>query len=175
MIPLTGHASPDTAYLVTDYPYGFKLRCQIRYWLERHPSRGFRFVSQTENPKTLRWNAPRASTYARLAGAMYLNEEGHVRHAELTEYSDPAAVLAFVAAYPDADVSAIVPFAVAQVRMLSRMLAGSAFLTMNGQKIPPTAADTERRTATLAGWRAVVETIPAAASLSTAEAIEARR
>jgi hypothetical protein len=31
---LTDHTSPETAYLVEDYPYGFRLRCQIRYWLE---------------------------------------------------------------------------------------------------------------------------------------------
>jgi hypothetical protein len=44
------HLSPETAYLVSDYPYGFRLRCKIRYWLEHHPKRGTRFVSQTTNP-----------------------------------------------------------------------------------------------------------------------------
>src|SRR5262245_27354986 len=28
---LIGHTSPDTAYLVLDYPYGFQLRTEIRY------------------------------------------------------------------------------------------------------------------------------------------------
>jgi len=37
--------------LVEDYPYGFRLRCKIRFWLEYAPKRGFRFVSQTTNPK----------------------------------------------------------------------------------------------------------------------------
>ncbi len=48
---LAGHVSPETAYVVSDYPYGFRLRCQIRYWLEYSPTHGFRLVSQTTNPK----------------------------------------------------------------------------------------------------------------------------
>ena len=28
------HISPETAYVIDDYPYGFRLRCRIRYWLE---------------------------------------------------------------------------------------------------------------------------------------------
>ncbi len=31
---LNGHISPETAYVVEDYPYGYTLRCTIRYWLE---------------------------------------------------------------------------------------------------------------------------------------------
>jgi hypothetical protein len=34
---LKGHISQETAYLVDDYPYGFRLRCKIRYWLEYQP------------------------------------------------------------------------------------------------------------------------------------------
>jgi hypothetical protein len=30
---LSGHVSPQTAYLVEDYPYGRRLRCRIRYWI----------------------------------------------------------------------------------------------------------------------------------------------
>lgn len=89
---LSNHTSLETAYLVDDYPYGFRLRCTIRYWLEYHPKRGFRFVSQTSNPKRpgLVWNKPKASTYCRFGGAMYLDDVGHVHWAGLTEYSDGA-------------------------------------------------------------------------------------
>jgi len=48
---LHGHTSADTAFLVNDYPYGFRLRCKIRYWLEYKEGKGFRLVSQTTNPK----------------------------------------------------------------------------------------------------------------------------
>lgn len=92
MILLSGHVSPDTAYVVDDYPYGFKLRCKIRFWLEFAPKRGVRFVSQTTNPKRpgVVWNKPKPSTYCRFGGAMFLNDEGHVEWSGLTEYTDGA-------------------------------------------------------------------------------------
>ena len=49
--PCYGHTSESTALLVDGYPYG-GLTCQIRFWIERDAKRGFRFVSQTCNPKT---------------------------------------------------------------------------------------------------------------------------
>ncbi len=86
---LSGHTTPDTAYVVEDYPFGFRLRCKIRYWLEYAPKKGFRLWSQTTNPKRAGevWNKPKASTFQRFAGAMYLNEAGHVAWTGLTEYN----------------------------------------------------------------------------------------
>lgn len=93
---LAGHLSPESAYVVDDYPYGFRLRCRIRYWLEYHPKRGFRFWSQTTNPKRGHvWNAPKASTFCRYGGAMYLNDEGHVTWSGVHEYMDTAASVAW--------------------------------------------------------------------------------
>jgi hypothetical protein len=91
------HTSPETAYVVSDYPYGFRLRCKIRYWLEFKTGKGFRFVSQTTNPKRPGevWNKPKASTYCRFGGAMYLDENEHVHWAGLTEYSDGAEAAAW--------------------------------------------------------------------------------
>lgn len=60
---LFGHTSEDTAYLVDDYPYGRRVRTQIRYWIETNAKHGDRFCSQTLNPKTGRWNKPKKSTY----------------------------------------------------------------------------------------------------------------
>lgn len=89
---LNGHTSPETAYVVDDYPYGFRLRCKIRYWIEFKPKNGFRIVSQTTNPKRSGevWNKPKASTYYRFGGAMYLNDDDHVQFTGLSEYSDGA-------------------------------------------------------------------------------------
>ena len=89
---LPGHVSPETAYVVDDYPYGFRLRCKIRYWLETHKRLGVRMVSQTSNPKVagLVWNKPKASTYCKFAGAMFLNSEDHVQWSGLHEYADGA-------------------------------------------------------------------------------------
>jgi hypothetical protein len=81
---LIGHTTPETAYVVGDYPYGFKLRCKIRYWIEvaeRGAKKGqSRFMSQTTNPKKIGdpWNTPKSSTYVEGIMVMYLNAEGHV-------------------------------------------------------------------------------------------------
>lgn len=86
---LCGHISPETAYVVADYPYGFRLRCSIRYWLEYKPNVGFRLASQTTNPKRGNvWNKPKFSTYAKFGGAMFLDDNEHVQWAGLTEYSN---------------------------------------------------------------------------------------
>jgi len=79
MKPLYGHTSQETAFVVNDYPYGFKLRCKIRFWIEYKPRHGFRFMSQTTNPKKPIevWNKPKASTYVELAACMYLDENDH--------------------------------------------------------------------------------------------------
>lgn len=71
------HTSPETAYVVEDYPYGFRLRCKIRYWIEAHPRHGFRFVSQTTNPKVSGevWNKPKASIYSDVVRVMGLDAE----------------------------------------------------------------------------------------------------
>jgi len=76
---LQGHTTIETAFVVNDYPYGFRLRCKIRYWLEYAKGKGFRLCSQTTNPKRPGevWNAPKKSTYSMLA-VMGLNEEDHV-------------------------------------------------------------------------------------------------
>jgi hypothetical protein len=77
--PLANHTTPETAYVVNDYPYGFRLRCKIRYWLEYTKGHGFRLCSQTTNPKVSGevWNKPKKSVYCML-GVMGLNDEGHV-------------------------------------------------------------------------------------------------
>lgn len=82
---LKGHTSADTAYVVEDYPYGFKLRTQIRYWLETN-KHGTRFVSQTLNPKTGAWNKPKASTYAQLGVMVRDEDNGHISWTGWTYY-----------------------------------------------------------------------------------------
>ena len=75
----------EAPYLVEDYPYGFRLQTQIRYWIET-TKYGQRFMSQTLNPKTNHWNHPKASTYANimLAG---LDERGYVTYHSISMYS----------------------------------------------------------------------------------------
>jgi hypothetical protein len=91
------HISPETAFVVEDYPYGFRLRCKKRFWLDCHAKKGVRFMSQTTNPKRPGevWNTPKASTYARFGGAMYLDDAGHVQWSGLTEYTNGAEAAAW--------------------------------------------------------------------------------
>lgn len=100
MTVLTGHTSADTAYLVEDYPYGFRLRCQIRYWIET-TKHGSRVVSQTTNPKKpgTVWNKPKASTYSDIR-VLYIDDAtGYVENAALSFYGDTEKIAAFEAAY----------------------------------------------------------------------------
>ena len=78
---LRGHNSPETAYVVNDYPYGFRLRCEIRYWLEKRYGRGSRLMSQTSNPKVAGgvWNKPKSSVCSAGLCFMYADEQGHVQ------------------------------------------------------------------------------------------------
>jgi hypothetical protein len=74
---LAGHVSPETGYVVDDYPYGFRLRTKIRYWLETKRGTGQRFCSQTLNPKTGQWNKPKCSTYGVIM-VMVRQPNGHI-------------------------------------------------------------------------------------------------
>jgi hypothetical protein len=163
-----GHTSPETAYLVPDYPYGRKVRCRIRYWLEKDPKKGFRFVSQTENPKTLRWNAPKKSTYARFAGAMYVDgATGRVHWTGVSEYTSAAATLRIVSEHPRMDLTLLAPFVAAKVAFERRMAAGSAHfsITVNGVTQERSAderqADMDRGAQSLAEWEAVLRAVKA--------------
>jgi hypothetical protein len=83
-----GHTSEETALVVDDYPYGRRVRTQIRYWIESVAKRGDRFVSQTLNPKTGAWNKPKKSTYAPVGVMFREAETGYVRWTGLREWAD---------------------------------------------------------------------------------------
>jgi hypothetical protein len=153
--PLYGHTSEGTAYLVADYPYGFRERTQIRYWLEHKEKKGWRFVSQTMNPKTGRWNKAKASTYADWAGAMYLDDDGHVQWQGIGVYSDARKILAFVRAFPGADLSVLRSLAPARIRQLRRMISGEIFVAINGVRQSYSEADASRDRAELALWEEI--------------------
>jgi hypothetical protein len=61
---------------VNNYPYG-RLQCEMNFFVEFNPKKGFRSVRQSVNPKTGRLNAPKASTYSDLV-IMYQKENGHI-------------------------------------------------------------------------------------------------
>lgn len=95
MKQLIGHTSAETAFTVSDYPYGFRLRTQIRYWVESKAGFGQRFVSQTLNPKSDKWNKPKAGTYLNIV-VMGLDEDtGYVTHDGLSHWGDEISIKAF--------------------------------------------------------------------------------
>jgi hypothetical protein len=81
---LNGHTAPESAFVVEDYPYGFRLRCKIRFWIEtatKGTKKGQqRVVSQTTNPKAAGevWNKPKFSVYHGMA-ILLLDDQGHVQ------------------------------------------------------------------------------------------------
>lgn len=154
---LVGHTSPETAYIVADYPYGRKVRCRIRYWLEYREKHGFRLMSQTENPKTGAWNAPKGSTYRFLAGAMYLDDKGHVQFAGLTEYAEARQVRAFLARFPHIERTRIHAWVLHKYVRAKAFHEGTAYFTINGEKHERSAEDCARDEATMLEWLALKE------------------
>jgi hypothetical protein len=153
--PLYDHTSEATAYFVADYPYGFRERTQIRYWLESKPKKGWRFVSQTVNPKTGRWNKPKASTYAEWGAAMYLDEDGHVQWNGIGPYSDEQKILAFVSTFPEASMSELRKVVPMKLRYLSGLMSGKIFMTINNVRQPLSEADVERMRREMDVWEEI--------------------
>lgn len=99
---LTGHDSPETAYTIDDYPYGFRLRTTIRYWIETKKGHGQRTMSQTRDPKRAGqpWNKPKGSIYSPVRVLLRDTSNGHVEHEALSSYDDEEKIAAFRARFP---------------------------------------------------------------------------
>lgn len=148
---LFGHTDEESAYVVEDYPYGFRLRTTIRYWLET-TKRGDRFCSQTLNPKTDRWNKPKRSTYCPV-GAMFLDEEGHVTWAGLNTWADEEAIANFEAVLGD-ELTKAQRLQVAQLRGQNKAMEGVTFSIVENPT-PEQTAEINRNDARLAQRMAV--------------------
>lgn len=160
--PIYGADSPETAHLVSDYPYGRKLRCKIRYWIECDAKHGFRMVSQTTNPKVAAevWNAPKKSTYVELAAALYIEpESGHVKWTALGIYSEPDTVIAFVRAFPQADLSRLPMWCRAKAKNAEKFASGERFFSTNGIRHEMSEYEKQRHLDEAAGWRKATETV----------------
>jgi hypothetical protein len=157
---LLGHNSEETAYLVEDYPYGRVVRCRIRYWIEFKAGKGFRFMAQTENPKTLRWNKPKASIYQPLGGVMYLDEKGYVQWEGLSQYASAKETLQFVNSFSGANLSvirAMVPAALQYHGELAKSELSP--FSFNGVRRPQSDEDRKRHAADLATWQEIEKTL----------------
>lgn len=150
--PLYGFTSPEMSYLVADYPYGFSARCQIRYWLEFKAGKGFRFASQTANPKTGAWNKPKASTYCEFTACMFIDGAGHVQWTGLGRYSSDEEMASFVRRFPGADLEALRQLVPAKLRYLKARIDGKDVWTINGIPQPDSDDDRVRLRAEVDMW-----------------------
>ena len=159
--PLYDYDSKEKSYLVEDYPYGFKLRTSIRYWLEYTPKKGWRFCSQTMNPKAPpgTWNKPKASTYAMIAACMYLDHQDHVTWAAITEYTDETDVLEFVKAFPKADFKVLKIFARGKTKYIKALIEGTAVWEVNGVPKPESEVEQNKHKAELEVWEDIEKKI----------------
>lgn len=78
--------------VVKDYPYGFRLRTQARYYIET-TKKGQRSVFQTLNPKTNAWNKPKKSTYSDILVLYRDKSNGHIENHGLSFGYDGIEVL----------------------------------------------------------------------------------
>lgn len=77
---LKGHNNEEKGLIIENYPYGFRLRTKIKYWIETDKKKGDRFVSQTLNPKTGVWNKPKYSVYNAVMVMCQDEENGHISY-----------------------------------------------------------------------------------------------
>ncbi len=105
MKPLYNHVSEETAYHIKDYPYGFKLRCEMKVWLEYREGKGYRMVTRTSNPKKPGvWNKPKESTYCSLAGNLYLDDNGHIHWVGLVGWEKKEVLQKYLTDFPETDI-----------------------------------------------------------------------
>lgn len=76
----------DTAYIVKDWPWGWTLKTEARFWIET-TKRGDRFVQQTLNPKTGQWCKPKKQTYEAVL-VLAITDEGKVTYKGLGNHAD---------------------------------------------------------------------------------------
>ena len=98
MQALSGHHDFDSAYVIPDWPWGYKLKCETRFWIEHRENTGWRFVKQTKNPKTDKWCAPKKGVYQSLI-LMYLDDENKIQHGSLSKYPWEEHVETFIILY----------------------------------------------------------------------------
>jgi hypothetical protein len=122
---LFGHTDAESAYVVDGYPYG-RDRTQKRYWIESKPKHGDRLVTQTLNPKTGRWNKPKAGTYAAVL-VLYLEpqEDGRdfVKHHGLGLWRTDEDIESFEALVGTDNLNELQTFQLKYLRAVNKIMA----------------------------------------------------
>ena len=169
--PLYDHTSPDTAYVIDDYPHGFRDRCKKRVWLEFKAKQGWRLVEQTSQPwypgsgesappdDQLRWAKPKMSTYAPVGACMYLDGQGHVQWDQLGLAAQPPAIEAFMKDFPKADFGGIKVHATYYTQHYFNKLRGAVVMTMNGEPRPWSESELEDARKDLGAWLEIAKEV----------------
>lgn len=91
----------DNPHVIEDYPYGFTLRCKMRVWVEYREGFGYRYFSQTSNPKkdNLVWNKPKHGTYNPFPIIVGTDDEGHTTHTAMHGYMEKDEMEKWLAEY----------------------------------------------------------------------------
>lgn len=95
-----GHTTPETAYSVENYPWGFRLKTTMRYWVESKNKFGQRLATQTIDPRTGKWCAKKYSTYSSVI-VMFLDDNGHVSYESPHLFSSKEEIEDFKARHQD--------------------------------------------------------------------------
>lgn len=97
------HNNEQNALIVQNYPYGFRLKTQAKYFIET-TNKGDRLVFITLNPKTNKWNNPKKSTYSDIMVLIKEKETGHIKQysysATYTTQKELNQFLEFIKDYP---------------------------------------------------------------------------
>ena len=101
---LNGHTNEENGLIIENYPYGFRLRTNIKYWIETNKNKGDRFVSQTLNPKTNEWNKPKKSIYNAVM-VMIRKDNGHISYLGLYPTTNKKDIKGFLERTKDFDFS----------------------------------------------------------------------
>jgi hypothetical protein len=164
--PLYGHTSPETAYFIPDYPGGFRKRLERRDWIEYKKDKGYRWVYQTREKGSSRWNNPKASTYSSVLG-LYLDEKGHIQSMTIG-YSGPSSYTDFLDLFTRlgrdqllsllGGVTAYIAYKKQEVRFNEK---GETGMTINGEPVLAREGELERNQAELVKWEQVANRIRA--------------
>lgn len=164
--PLYGHTSPETAYFIPDYPGGFRKRLERRDWIEYKKDKGYRWVYQTREKGSSRWNNPKASTYSSAMG-LYLDEKGHIQSMTIG-YGGPSGYTAFLDLFTRlgrdqllgllGGATAHIAYKKRQVRFNEK---GETGMSVNGVPVLAQEGELERNQAELAKWEQVANRVKA--------------
>ncbi len=103
---LTPQPTETQPYVIGGYPWGFRLKCNVRYWIETTKN-GQREVMQTQDPRSGRWCNPKKSTYSEIVILYKLKANGHIGSYHFgIAYSDEENLTNFLTLMPETFLSA---------------------------------------------------------------------